>query len=165
MILQYWARWKPWWHTCHCANPSGMAAYRINGNMIHSGLHIDINKKELTPLNHSELYTLQTKYCKLKFALYDEASIIWWDLFTKRDKWLWVIMGSKKVFGGLHIIVIGDFYQLPPVMDLYIFKDKPYNYGPLANNLWTTYFWIFHWQKLLGNMVITSFVRISTDCK
>ena len=29
--------------------------HHINGNMIHCGLHIDINKKELTPLNHSEL--------------------------------------------------------------------------------------------------------------
>ena len=27
--------------------PTGMAAYHINGNTIHSGLHININKKEL----------------------------------------------------------------------------------------------------------------------
>ena len=40
-------------------------------------------------------------------------------------------MGTKKVFGGLTIIVIEDFYQLPPVMNSYIFKDYPYNYGPL----------------------------------
>ena len=66
--------------------PTGMAAYHINGNMIHSGLHIYINKKESTSLNHSELNTLQTKYCKLKFVLYDEASMIEQDLFTKSDK-------------------------------------------------------------------------------
>ena len=41
-------------------------------------------------------------------------------------------MGTTKVFGGLHIIVIGDFYQLSPVMDSYTFKDNPYNYGPLS---------------------------------
>ena len=35
--------------------PTGMAAYHINGNTIHSGLHININKKELAPLNDSEL--------------------------------------------------------------------------------------------------------------
>ena len=109
--------------------PIGMAAYHINGNMIHSGLHIDINKKEFTPLNYSVLNTLWTKYCKLKFVLYDEASMIGWDLVTESDKRLQVIIGTKKIFGGLHIIVIGDFYQLPPVMDSYIFKDNPYNYG------------------------------------
>ena len=48
-------------------------------------------------------------------------------------------MGIKKIFGGLHIIVTGDFYQLPTVMDSYIFKYNPYNYGLLATNLWTTY--------------------------
>ena len=65
--------------------PTGMAAYHINGNMIYSGLHIDINKRELIPLNHSELNTQQTKYCKLKkFAFYDEAFMIELDLITKK---------------------------------------------------------------------------------
>ena len=132
-------------HTIMLA-PTGMAAY-INGNMIHSGFHIDINKKELMLLNHSESNTLQTKYCKLQFILYDEASLIGQDLFTKSDKRLQVIMGTKKIFGGLHIIVIGDFYQLPPVMDSYIFKGNPYNYGPLATNLWITFFQIFFIER------------------
>ena len=52
-------------------------------------------------------------------------------------------MGTKKVFGGLHIIFIGNSYQLPLVMDSYIFKDDPYIFGPIATNLWTTYFQIF----------------------
>ena len=30
--------------------PTGMAAYHINGNTIHSSLHINTNKKELAPL-------------------------------------------------------------------------------------------------------------------
>ena len=57
--------------------------------------------------------------------------------------------GNQKVFCGLHIIVIGDFYQLPPVMDSYIFKNDPYNYGPLATNLWTAYFWIFSLTEIM----------------
>ena len=72
-------------------------------------------------------------------------------------------MRTMKVFDGLHIIVIGDFYQLPPVMDSYIFKDDPYNYGPLATNLWTTYFWIFSLTKIMWHVVITCFVIFSTD--
>ena len=58
-------------------------------------------------------------------------------------------MGTKKTYGGLHIIVIGDSYQLLPVMDSYIFKDSPYSYGPLATNLWTTYFQIFSLTEIM----------------
>ena len=46
--------------------PTGMAAYHIHGNIILSGLHININKKELTPLNDSELNMLRSQYYKAK---------------------------------------------------------------------------------------------------
>ena len=58
-------------------------------------------------------------------------------------------MGTKKICGGLHIIVIGDFYQLPPVMDSHIFKDNPYNYGPVATNVWNTYFQILSLTEIM----------------
>ena len=73
-----------------------MDGYHINGNTIHSGLHIDINKKELTPLNQSELNTLGTKYCKLKFVLYDEASMIGRNLFTKSEKKIMNNYGNQE---------------------------------------------------------------------
>ncbi len=34
--------------------PTGMAAYHIKGNTVHSGLHIPINTDELTPLSYSD---------------------------------------------------------------------------------------------------------------
>ena len=89
------------------------------------------------------------------------------DLFTKSDKRLQVIMGTKKVCCGLHIIVFGDFYQLPPVMDSFIFKDDPHNYGPLATNLLTTYFQIFHgllWELPAAiNLLYTLMINIKTN--
>ena len=57
--------------------------------------------------------------------------------------------GNQESIWWLHITVIGDIYELPPVMDSYIFKDDPYNYGPLATNLWTTYVQIFLLTKLM----------------
>ena len=42
---------------CIVLAPTGMAAYHIKGNTLHSGLHIDINKAKLTPLGYSEKNT------------------------------------------------------------------------------------------------------------
>ena len=52
-------------------------------------------------------------------------------------------MKTTKPFGGLHVLAIGDFLQMAPVMDSYIFKDDHTTYGPLAINLWTTHFYIY----------------------
>ena len=42
--------------------PTGMAAYQVKGNTIHTGLHISINQEKLTSLGSSELNTLCSKY-------------------------------------------------------------------------------------------------------
>ena len=119
-----------------------MAAYHINGNTIHSGLHININKKELAPLNDSELNMLRSKYHKTIAVMYEEVSMVGRDLFKKSEKRLQQIMGTTKPFGGLHVIAI-DFFKMAPVRDSYIFKDEPSRYGPLAVNLWKDYFHIY----------------------
>ena len=79
----------------------------------------------------------------MKFALYDEASMIGRDMSKKVNGDSEQLWEQKEVFGGLHIIAIGDFYQRPPLMNSYIFKDYPENYDPLAVNLWQTYFCIY----------------------
>ena len=46
------------------------------------------------------------------------------------------IKGNGKDFGGISIIVIGDLFQLKPVMNGYVFKDIDNSeYGVLAPNL------------------------------
>ena len=129
--------------------PTGMAAYHINGNTIHSGLHININKKELAPLNDSQLNMLRSKYHKTIVVMYEEVSMVGRDLFKKSEKRLQQIMGTTKPFGGLHVIAIGDFFQMAPVRDSYIFKDDPSRYGPLAVNLWKDYFHIYSLLEIM----------------
>ena len=46
------------------------------------------------------------------------------------------IFDCKKPFGGKHVIAIGDFYQMKPVMDSYIFKNSAKCYTALAPNVW-----------------------------
>ena len=51
-------------------------------------------------------------------------------------------MGTTKPLGGLHVLAIGDFFQVALVMNSYIFKDDHISYGPLAIYLWTTNFYM-----------------------
>ena len=85
-----------------------MAAYHVKGNTIHSGLHIDINREKLTPLTSSELNRLRSKYLQSKVLFYDEISMVGRQLWNKADQKLKEIFGTKKDFGGLHVIAAGD---------------------------------------------------------
>ena len=116
---------------CIVLAPTGMAAYHVKGSTIHSGLHIGINKDKLTPLMSSELNTLHSKYLQSKALFNDEISMLERCLWSKGNQRLKEIFGTKKDFGGMHALVVGDFFQMAPVRDSYVFKDDSRGYGPL----------------------------------
>jgi hypothetical protein len=38
--------------------------------------------------------------------------------------------------GGLHVIFVGDLFQLKPVKDGYVFEDLKSGFNALGGNLW-----------------------------
>ena len=134
---------------CILLAPTGMAAYHLKGNTIHSGLHININRGKLVPLGHSEKNTLRSKLLEAKVVFIDEISMVGRRLWNKVNQRLQEIFGCNKVFGGLHVITIGDFYQMAPVLDSYVFKDDTTDYGPLATNLWNDYMLVYTLEEIM----------------
>ena len=120
--------------------PTGIAAYHIKGTTFHTGLHIPINQKDLKPLSHSERNMLRAKLLNVKFIFIDEISMVGCGLFQKANNRLQEIFDCKKVFGGRHVIAIGDFYQMRPVKDSYIFRNSVHHYSPMAPNIWCSHF-------------------------
>ena len=116
-----------------------MASY-VKGNTLHSGIHIDLNKTKPTLLSNSEKNTLHAKYFETKAVFYDEMSMVSRELFNKSEYWLREIFGTGKTFGNLHVIVVGDFFQMAPVRDSYVFKDDFRDYGSLSTILWKNHF-------------------------
>ena len=49
-------------------------------------------------------------------------------------------MGSKKPFGGITVITVGDLFELKPVFDRWIFENPNRCYGSLGSNLWADFF-------------------------
>jgi hypothetical protein len=106
--------------------PTGKAAYNIKGNTIHSALAIPAcqSLKNYKPLDSSRLNTSQCQLGGLKLIFLDEISMVGSTMFNVQiNNRLKYIKGSKDDFGSICMVVIGDLFQLEPVMDRYIFKN------------------------------------------
>lgn len=95
---------------------TGIAASLIGGQTIHSwaGMGIDtapFNPKKIPPAMWSRKNAL--KYADV--LIIDEISMLPAYLFDKLDAILKHFRRNKKPFGGVQLVILGDFLQLPPV--------------------------------------------------
>lgn len=100
---------------------TGTAAYNISGVTIHSLLHLLNNR--ITGTTEKKIRSMLEG---IKMIIIDEMSLISAQLLKMIDTRLKVILKGDALFGGLSLVLIGDFQQLPPVDGTPIFKDKFY---------------------------------------
>lgn len=104
---------------CVFLAPTGIAAVNIGGSTIHSFLCFAPG-----PMNEETIGTVSNKHRKAlirnaEIIVIDEISMVRGDLFWAIDHRLRQIAtcgDKKKPFGGKQIILVGDFFQLPPVV-------------------------------------------------
>jgi ATP-dependent DNA helicase PIF1 len=58
---------------------------------------------------------LNERFAKLKILIIDEVSMISPEIFSSMDKILKAFKFSNEPFGGVQVVISGDFFQLPPV--------------------------------------------------
>ena len=63
-------------------------------------------------------------YTNVKVILLDEVSMIGYKVWNTLNSRLKGYRNSKEPFGGLHVIAVGDFFQLPRVMDNFLFDNS-----------------------------------------
>lgn len=104
--------------------PTGVAAVNIGGQTIHSFFRF---KPNITP-EKAAVKSSKKIYKKLDALVIDEISMVRADLLDCVDRFLRVNGKHKnRPFGGVQMILIGDLYQLPPVVvgnERYIFKTE-----------------------------------------
>lgn len=97
--------------------PTGVAALNVKGQTIHKFFNFYI---DVTPQRIKEKKTKPKKpkfYKKLRTIIIDEVSMLRADLLDCIDVFLKMYgPDSKKPFGGVQMVFIGDLYQLPPVV-------------------------------------------------
>lgn len=107
--------------------PTGVAALNVRGQTIHGffkfkiGVTIQDVKKITTEID-------QKMYKKIDMLIIDEISMVRADLFDCIDRFLRLNGKNPNLpFGGVQVVVIGDLFQLPPVVgpgEGYIFETK-----------------------------------------
>lgn len=96
---------------------TGIAATHMNGMTIHSWAGIGIKEK----LTQGNLLTMKTKKYlkdhleKSKVLIIDEVSMLHKKQLNLVDQVLKYFKESDAAFGGIQVVLCGDFFQLPPI--------------------------------------------------
>ena len=104
--------------------PTGIAASHLGGQTIHSffslGIRESIDEGYVEFLMDKKY--LKTRFSKLKLLIIDEVSMVSPELFSSMDLILRGFKGTDAPFGGVQVVISGDFFQLPPISK--VPKDK-----------------------------------------
>jgi ATP-dependent DNA helicase PIF1 len=113
------------------AAPTGVAAFNIVGRTLHSLFRLPV-KQKTTDLSTATLQSLQALFQDVRFVIIDEKSMIDLKTLSLIDDRLRLIFPdtSDQAFGGLNVLLCGDFFQLPPVNGRPLYATKAT--GPIA---------------------------------
>lgn len=94
---------------------TGLAAAHLGGQTIHSWSGIGISNK----LNEDYIYTMSKQRInninKTNILIIDEISMLHDYNLDMINKAMKLVRENDKPFGGLQVVLCGDFFQLPPV--------------------------------------------------
>lgn len=115
-----------------------MAVFNICGQTLHSALQLPIRSCTFKDLQASSLQRLQLTMKDKSYLTIDEMSMMGHRMMALVDKRLRQATGLLDIpLGGISVILLGDFAQLPPIGDKPLYCTVPH--GTLAMHGRTTY--------------------------
>ena len=98
---------------------TGLAACNIEGVTLHSFAGIGLGKEAVPELVRKIKRNQKAKlrWLRTKVLIIDEISMVDGDLFDKLEAIARIVRNNGRPFGGIQLVITGDFFQLPPVPD------------------------------------------------
>ncbi len=97
---------------------TGIAATHIGGMTIHSwsgiGIKTELTQQDLRRIKDNR--RAAKRIVNAHVLIIDEISMLSARTFAMVDAMCRAVRGLQKPFGGLQVILVGDFFQLPPVV-------------------------------------------------
>ena len=97
---------------------TGIAATHIGGMTIHSwsgiGIKNKLDKYDLDKIAGSEYVSKRLR--RTKILIIDEVSMLSAETLTMVDAVCREVKQNAEPFGGLQVVFVGDFFQLPPIV-------------------------------------------------
>lgn len=94
--------------------PTGVAALNAGGQTIHSFCRLPL--RTVTPEDVVELDEGREVIQQLDLLIIDEISMVRADVLDGVERFLRVNRKSAAAFGGVQVVIVGDLFQLPPVV-------------------------------------------------
>ena len=107
--------------------PTGIAACLIGGETIDMRIFADLGQTKKLDTENISFFRREI-FANLGILVIDELSMVPPKKLAKIDIIFRALFDEKKLFGGIHVILLGDLYQLPAI------KSPPY-YAPYHENI------------------------------
>ena len=106
-----------------------MAAFNIGGSTLHSALKLPVEDghshesatSKYKALGGEALQDARQAWRDVRYLVIDDISMVSSTMLMYAIKRLKEITSKHEAFGGLSVITVGDFYQLPPVKAPFVF--------------------------------------------
>lgn len=98
--------------------PTGIAAHNVGGTTFHQLCHLGLGKepREILLAKTMRQTASARQWRILSTLIIDECSMLDMEFFTKMS---WVVCNIRNCFhspfGGIQLVLVGDFFQLPPI--------------------------------------------------
>lgn len=105
---------------------TGIAAVHVGGTTLHSwaGVRDDnsLTAEDMDDILENDY--VRRRICQTEILIIDEISMVSAKLLNVISKLAMIARGNMTPFGGIKVVAVGDFFQLPPVKGDFAFESE-----------------------------------------